>query len=264
MQVSLHGSELVDLADFQKLATQALTDAQVRSLLRHPRFFVSPKNTDQAYRQHARSVDKILGFAVQDLENHLVLQARSVLPNGSFEYWGPALHEGAQTWVGLDPQTLNTPYGVLKRICDVLKLRAGELVVDLGAALGRLGVVMHQCAPRAHFLGLEYVGERVDEAQRIYRKWGMENARCEVQDLFAQEFSLPEADVFFIYDYGRHDHINATLAQIQVLAKSKRVRVVARGQATNRLISLHHAWLEESFSGTEVENFKIYHPEAMS
>lgn len=253
-------SELFELAEFQKLAGEARTDSEVRRLLKHPRFFRSPKDTDQMNRQHARLIDKILGFDVHGVENHLVLQGRSALPTGSFEYWGPALHDGAQTWVGLDPQTLNTPYSVLWRLCELLELKH-ELVVDLGSALGRLGVVMHQCAPRARFLGLEYVPERVDEANRIYRKWHMENAASVVQDLFAPDFTLPEAEVYFIYDYGRHDHINATLGQIQLMAKERPVRLVARGQATNRLISQHHPWLEVIYEGPVVENFKLYRAE---
>lgn len=250
--------ELFELADFQKLADRSLGHGEVKRLLRHPRLFKSPRDTDQINRQHARLIDKILGFDVKGVENHLVLQGRSVLPNGSYEYWGPALHDGAQTWVGLDPQTLNTPYSVLRRLCEVLKLK-DELVVDLGAALGRLGAVMHQASPRARFLGLEYVPARVDEANRVFRKWGMGNSRCEVSDLFARDFELPEAQVYFIYDYGKHEHINATLGQIKLESEKRSLRLVARGQATNRLISLHHPWLEVSYEGSVEENFKIYH-----
>lgn len=255
---------LRDFADFQKLANAALSDAEVRRLLRHPDFFVSPKDTDPANRQHAQLVDRILTLDMKGIETRLVTDARAVLPQGSFEYWGPALHEGAQTWVGLDPQTLNSPYAVLKRMCDILRLREHQLVVDLGAAMGRLGMVMHQCAPRAHFLGLEYVPERVEEANRVYAKWGMRHARCEVQDLFARGFELPEADVYFIYDYGRHDHINATLRLIEAMSQKRPLKLVARGQATNRLIELHHTWPELIYQGHGAEHFNIYQAHGVS
>ena len=152
---------LRELADFQKLAEKNLSLPELHQLILHPQFFTSPRFTDQMNRQHSCLVDKILGFQVKEIENNLVAQARRIIHQGSFEYWGPALHDGAQTWVELDPQTLNTPYAVLHRLCKILQLKPAELVVDLGAALGRLGVVMNQCAPHSHFLGLEYVGERV-------------------------------------------------------------------------------------------------------
>ncbi len=255
-------SPLRELSDFQKLAASAPADADILALLRHPDFFRSPRKNDQISRQHARLVDRLLGLDLTGVEEGLVKRGRKVLPQGSHEYWGPALHEGAQTWVGLDPQTLNTPYSVLLRLCELLGVGDGDRVVDLGAAHGRMGLVMHQACPGAHFLGLEYVPERVEEANRAYRRWGCRNAKCEVRDLFAREFQLPEAEVYFIYDFGRHDQINATLGQISEVACGRSVRLAARGQATNRLIELHHPWLVPVYEGEGDEHFLIYRAEA--
>lgn len=259
MTTSLGVSQtLREFADFQKLANRSLSTSEVQRLLRHPDFFRSPKDTDQGNRQHAQLIDRILNLDMKTVEAKLVNQGQRILPEGSYEYWGPALHAGAQTWVGLDPQTLNSPYTVLRRMCELLKLKPGQLVVDLGAAMGRLGIVMHQCAPGAYFLGLEYVIERVAEANRVYAQWGMGQARCETQDLFARDFELPQADVYFIYDYGQHAHINATLRLIEFMSCQRPLRLVARGQATNRLIELHHPWLEIIYEGQGAELFHIY------
>ncbi len=247
-----------ELADWQKLLTTVLSDEELLRLMRQKDFWNIPKHNDQIARQHAMLLDKILGFDLKSVEEKLVKQGRAKLPDGSFEYWGPALHEGAQTWVGLDAQTLNTPYCVLWRLCERVALKPHERVVDLGAAHGRLGVVMHFFAPGAAFLGLEYVGERVKEAQRVYQRWGCHSARCEVQDLFAQDFVLPEVDVYFIYDYGRHDHINSTLGQLSLEAAKRPIRLVARGQATNKLITDHHPWAQCDYQGAQEEHFNIY------
>ena len=247
-----------DLADWQKLVNAPLPDEDVKKLLRKKEFFHTPKHNDQIVRQQSMLIDRILGFDLKTLEEKLIKAGKIKMPQGSFEYWGPALHDGAQTWVGLDVQTLNTPYAVLLRICELLELKPGMTVVDLGAAHGRLGIVMHQVCREANFIGYEYVPERVAEANRVYERWGMSHAKCVVQDLFAADFVLPEVDVYFIYDYGRHDHINSTLGQISLEAKKRPIRLVARGQATNKLILDHHHWLERTYEGELEEHFNIF------
>lgn len=257
---SLPTTSFVELADWQRFLASAVADDDVKKVLRLKKFWCTPKHNDQIARQHAMLLDKILGFDLKTIEEKLVKQGRIKLPDGSFEYWGPAIHEGAQTWVGLDVQTLNTPYSVLLRVCELLGLK-NETVIDLGAAHGRLGLVMGALYPLAHFIGYEYVPERVHEANRIYARWGYENARCEVQDLFKKDFELPEVDVYFIYDYGRHDHINATLGQISLEAQKRPIRLVARGQATNKLINDHHPWAILDYEGVGEEHFNIYQTE---
>lgn len=250
-------TSFAELADWQRLITTPLPDVELRRILQQKNFFRAPKHNDQIARQHSILLDKILGFDLKGLEEKLVKQGRMKLPDGSFEYWGPAIHDGAQTWVGLDVQTLNTPYSVLLRICELLEVK-NEKVIDLGAAHGRLGVVMGALYPLAQFIGYEYVPERVQEANRIYARWGSVNAKCEVADLFAKDFVLPEVDVYFIYDYGRHDHINATLGQISLEAAKRPIRLVARGQATNKLIADHHPWALVDYTGVGEEHFNIY------
>jgi hypothetical protein len=250
-------TSFAELADWQRLVTSPVGDDALKQLLRQRDFFRAPKHNDQIARQHSILLDKILGFDLKGLEEKLVKQGRMKLPDGSFEYWGPAIHDGAQTWVGLDAQTLNTPYSVLLRICELLDLKS-ETVIDLGAAHGRLGLVMGALYPSAHFIGFEYVSERVHEANRIYERWNCSNARCEVQDLFKKDFEMPEVDIYFIYDYGRHDHISATLGQISLEAAKRPIRLVARGQATNKLIADHHPWALLEYTGVGEEHFNIY------
>jgi len=250
-----------ELADWQKLQTTPPTDQELKKIFWQKGFFHTPAHNDQIARQHSVLLDKIFGFDLKTTEEALVKRGKTVLPQGSFEYWGPALHEGAQTWVGLDVQTLNTPYCVLARLLELLDLKPGMKVVDLGAAHGRLGILTHFHAREVHFLGLEYVPERVKEANRVAERWGCTRSRCEVQDLFARDFVLPEVDVYFIYDYGRHDHINSTLGQISLEAQKRPIRLVARGQATNKLIHDHHPWAVLDYEGVGEEHFNIYQTE---
>jgi hypothetical protein len=247
-----------ELSDWQKFHAENHSDEEIKRILRQRQFYQIPKHNDQMARQHSMLVDKILGFDLKSVEEKLVKKGQAKMPNGSFEYWGPALHDGAQTWVGLDAQTLNTPYSVLWRLCELVELKANMSVVDLGAAHGRLGLVMHSFEPNATFIGLEYVPERVELSQKIYQRWGCLNASAKVADLFAKDFEMPEVDIYFIYDYGRHDHINATLGQISLEAAKRPIKLIARGQATNKLIADHHAWATLIYEGVDEEHFNIY------
>ena len=43
--------------------------------------------------------------------------------------------------------------------------------------------------------------------------------RLEKQDLTAEDFQLPEAEYYFIYDYGTVAHIRKTLSQMEMMAE---------------------------------------------
>jgi hypothetical protein len=188
----------------------------------------------------------------------LVAEARGFDPEGSHESWGPALHKGVQTWVGLELQTLQTPYSEIYRILQILKLKPYQHVVDLGAAYGRMGVVIGGLFLKNTFSGYEYVRARVDEGNRIYKELGMNRCQLYEQDLADPHFELPEADVYFIYDYGQVEHIDHTLNQIKEVALKRPCKVVVRGKFTKQIMADRHPWLEVIYEGKLEELFSIY------
>ena len=227
-------------------------------LVNSPDFFQAPKSNDVISKQHSSSVDKILGFRIRYVEEMLIAEARGFDPEGSHESWGPTLHQGVQTWVGLDAQTLQTPYSEIIRILQLLKIRPYQHVIDLGAAYGRMGVVVGGVYPKNTFTGFEYVKARVEEGMRVYAELGLKRSQLVVQDLFSQDFQLPEADIYFIYDYGQVEHIDHTLKQIAQVARRRPVRVVVRGKFTREIISSLHPWLELKYQGKQEEQFSVY------
>lgn len=251
-------TELKSLSDFQKLEAHPLSVRDKKTLIAHADFFQTPKANDVIRRQHSNHLDRILGFRTRYIEEMLIAEARNFEPDGSHETWGPKLHEGVQTWVGLDLQTLQTPYSEILRILQLLKVRPYQHIVDLGSAFGRMGVVIGGLYIKNTFTGFEYVKARVDEGMRVYRELGITNARLITQDLFAKDFELPEADIFFIYDYGQVEHIDHTLKQIAQLAHKRPLKVVVRGKFTKRIIFDHHPWLELKYEGKMEEMFSIY------
>ncbi|MCM2349748.1 MAG: hypothetical protein NDI69_06990 [Bacteriovoracaceae bacterium] len=251
-------TELKSLLDFQSLENSQLSLSDRKRLAHFPEFYQSPKSNDVIRQQHSQMVDKILGFRMKYVEEMLVAEAQGFEPEGSHETWGPALHQGVQTWVGLDLQTLQTPYSECLRILQLLKIKPYQHIIDLGAAYGRMGIVIGGLYIKNSFTGYEYVKARVNEGKRLYKEFGF--ARCELveQDLFAASFELPVADVYFIYDYGQVEHIDHTLKQIEKIAHKRPVKVVVRGKFTKEIIKDRHEWLDLKYEGKFEELFSIY------
>lgn len=213
-------------------------------------FFRSIKNSE--------NLDEMLGFGVREIETKLLERAREFHPFGDMQSWGSVLHQGNQTWVGLALETLQTPYEEVKRMCDLLCPLPGEKVVDLGAGYGRLGLVLKLFYPEVEFLGFEYVIERVEAGNRVLQELDCKHASLFQQDLTRSEFKMPEADFYFIYDYGKVEHIRHTLNQLDEMANRKTFKVVARGKGTRSLIEKEHPWLSQVHPPHHEEKFSIY------
>ena len=251
-------TELKSLSDFQRLEGTQLSLGDRRLLAHHPEFYQTPKANDVIRRQHAKMVDRILGFRLKYIEEMMIADARGFEPEGSHETWGPTLHSGVQTWVGLDLQTLQTPYSECLRILQLLKIKPYQHIIDLGAAYGRMGVVIGGLYIKNSFTGYEYVKARVDEGNRVYKELGFSRSQLITQDLFDKSFELPQADIYFIYDYGQVEHIDHTLKQIEAIAHKRPVKVVVRGKFTKRIIADRHPWLDLQYEGKLEELFSIY------
>jgi hypothetical protein len=250
--------DLKTLLDFQSLESTLLSLADKKRLAHHLEFYQSPKANDVFRRQHASMVDKILGFRIKYIEEMLMAEACDFEPEGTHESWGPLLHQGVQTWVGLELQTLQTPYSECLRILQLLKIKPYQHIIDLGAAYGRMGVVLGGLYIKNSFTGYEYVKARVDEGNRVYKELGFSRCQLVQQDLFDSKFELPEADVYFIYDYGQVEHIDHTLKQIEAIAYKRPVKVVVRGKFTRKIIADRHLWLDLRYEGKLEEFFSIY------
>ena len=179
-------------------------------------------------RAHSIKVDQWLGLRVDDIETELLLSGTRQQPanaNGEFQ----------TLWFGLDAQVLLTPYVEIREILRRLNPQAGETVVDLGAAYGRVGFVLARHYPGVSFAGYEYVGERVDEANRCLSKFAINKKdQCEVavhhSDLSAPDLYIHPAEHFFLYDFGTHKVIEQILFSLRRLALQKKISIVARGR----------------------------------
>lgn len=224
----------------------------------YPELFIASDSSYEGARNHSEKLDQIFGFEIPEIEKRLLECAQSLNPEGSHRTWGQVLHRGNQTWVGLSHQTLQTPYSELKQMCEFLNPASGSRLVDLGAGYGRMGLVLAALYPEVFFLGYEYVPERVFEGRRVLEAFHCTQSLLEVQDLTAEDFQLPVAEYYFLYDYGTVAHIRKTLGQLELMAMKKNFKVIARGKGTRSLIQYEHPWLSDIYPPIHQEQYSIF------
>lgn len=178
------------------------------------------------------------------------------------EWTSPAIGvndpEAQESWSKLPIQTLQTPYVELRSALHAAGLQDSHLVIDLGCAYGRLAHVIGKHYPKSRFVGYEFVSERVHEAKRVLQKFAYKNAEIFEQDLADKNFSVPLADLYFIYDFGSTSAIEKAFDEIKQHSRKQHVQVIARGRRTRHLIHQNHAWLCEIAKPQHFQNFSIY------
>lgn len=204
-------------------------------------------------RHISSQIDLALGFRIKQIEEILQAKAKMLAPDKQFDQWGPTLHDGAQTWIGLDFQILQTTYHDLKNIFEAIRPMPSERIVDLGAGYGRVGIFLHHFYPKTDFLGIELVEERVNEGNRILK--GLNASSKKMLSLDLNELNeLPEGDIFFIYDFGSVDHIKKIL---EMLKHTPKRLLVVKGRIA-RDIMLKDEYYGEGIKLKKLEDVFIY------
>lgn len=244
------------LRDYYELKLDGLTRSQIHDLLSQENFFFLENSSD--HHSHSEIIDQLIGIRPKEIEHELLIQGVSVLPDGNLESWGKRLHQGHQTWVGLDPNILQTPYAEIFEMLQKIAPQKGDHIIDLGAAYGRMGLALKYLYPEVFFTGYEYLSVRVKEGNRIFKEFDCHNALLIEQDLSLESFTLPEAEIYFLYDYGRPDQIRHTLRDLELIGDKKDIVVVARGIACRHYIQKSHPWLSHIFDPYHSDEFSIF------
>ncbi len=213
---------------------------QIKAALLKPQ-----KNYAQA-KIHAQQIDELLGFNCQPIEADLIQNPV------------PTAERSQQLWIGLDLQSLQTPYSELVQIIEVVSASPKYLWIDLGAGYGRMGIVLGFLNSEANFKGYEYVQERVVESIRIFRKWNLKNAFMTHADVADPNFEIEAAELYFIYDFGSRADIYHVLEKLRLIAKTKPIRVIARGRGIKNWLLIDFPWLSQMKAPIHFETFSLF------
>ncbi|MFK7823011.1 MAG: hypothetical protein AB8G05_02570 [Oligoflexales bacterium] len=186
-------------------------------------------------KAHSKELDKIFGYKIPRIEQKLEQKYRNFYKS-SDKTNKKGHFAGSEAWIGLHPQVLQTPYSKIYQIFSLLSNFNPKSIVDLGAGYGRVGLVSSMLFPEASFIGLEVIRERCEEANRIYKKFKLKN--CEIQHgcLVKKKTLLPQADIYFIYDFGFLDDIYYVLNNVLSIKRNTQFFVVAIGSRINSII----------------------------
>ena len=152
------------------------------------------------------------------------------------------LYEGA----GIGVQT---SYSTLFIVLDELAPCKGASFIDLGSGYGRAGMVVGLLRPDMKFIGYEYVEHRVDSSNRCAENLGLgEKVQFLKQDLSLADFSIPAADIYYLYDPFSEMTYQYVFSQLKEIGKNRTISVVTKGRATDwfqKAIS-HETWTKRA------------------
>jgi hypothetical protein len=192
-------------------------------------------------KRHATLVDQWLGLNITEIEKELARAGSLFRPHQDST---TESRETQRLWFGLAPEDLQTPYLEIRNLLNELAPRAGETVVDLGAAYGRMGHVLHRHHPGVKFIGYEFVGERCFEGRKAFARHDMSAARLEHVDLSLKSFTPTVAEYYFIYDFGNEKAIEKILFDLKRISQTSEIKLIARGRSCRYLIENRHSWLK--------------------
>jgi hypothetical protein len=206
-----------------------------------------PTLPDSEAMRYSAEIDARLGFDIEAVEKAIHARLGTSRLGDPQEYW-----------VGLAIQSLLTPYTEIRELLHRLAPAPGSCIVDLGAGYGRIGFVLGRHYPESRFIGYEAVAERVAETRRRLAPLGYPNVVMEETDLSAAGFVPAPADYYFIYDYGTRPAVEKTLADLQVIARTRPITVIGRGRLSRDAIERRNPWLAEVVPPRHFRNYSIY------
>ncbi len=211
---------------------------EIINTISSPEFFFN--SSELSSREHSKKIDQYLGFRIIRIERKLIQQFRSFHLNDRIET-NKKLHSESgnegESWVGLNPQVLLTPYTELYQIFELLKDFPIKTVVDIGCAYGRVGIVAKAFFPELQFTGYEIVKKRILEANRISSLYELDLEILN-QNVLDDHFELPDASVYFIYDFSHFMHIKVMLKKLENKIGHYPFILVAKGDDVRSIIQL--------------------------
>lgn len=212
------------------------------------------KNTKESAEEHSFLLDKLLNIESTSIEHHLLDQyAHFRSPKSSDKK-----KLETQPWVGLCPQVLQTPYSEIYEAFKILESFNINSVVDFGAGYGRVAYLTKAYFPRSSFTGYEIIKERVGEANKAFRKNNMLNCHVFEKDLLEDDFIIPDADLYFLYDFSEAKDLIVFFKKFVSFFENKKSFLILRGKGARSLIQYDYPGIWRPYGVIHRENWSIY------
>lgn len=228
---------------------------ELKGLIQTPSFF--KKFAHLTAREHSKELDKCLGLRIPKIEMNLVKEYRPYFMTE--DHSNKKQHyKGTETWIGLHPQVLQTPYSEICEFFNMLRDFEIKKVVDLGAGYGRIGIVANAFFNQVKFIGYEILSERLDEANRIFDLLELENCQMINENILEETFKLPDANLYFIYDFSNPLDLRVILKKISQEFSKKEFFIVAKGEGIRSLIKTKYPEFYAKNGVIHSKNWSLY------
>jgi hypothetical protein len=87
----------------------------------------------------------------------------------------------------------------LQKLRKMIEIKAGDRIIDFGSGVGIPGFFFATLYPDSENIGYEIVPEKVAAAERSRKRLGLKNLTFVEQDLGADDFKVPDADIYYLY-----------------------------------------------------------------
>lgn len=226
----------------------------LNDLIKNPRTFM---RTSDHPLDHAKNLDRTLGFRISKIEGKLLQKYKAYYKQNDGTK-GKQHFQGTQTWIGLHPQVLQTSYNDIFEALYLLKDFNIFKVVDIGAGYGRVGIVMNSVFPEARFIGFEILKQRVGEGNRLFEKLDLINCEILLEDVLEDDFVLPKAQIYFIYDFSEIEDISKILDELVSRIDEEDFFLVTRGDRINFLLERKYKQFWKANGVLSSGELKIY------
>lgn len=207
-----------------------------------PNLFKANENSEE----HSKELDTYLGLDIDSVEKKLITKVRKINQ-----------HLNSRTWIGLDGQLLNTPYGELYEMVMSLAPYNIESIADLGAGYGRVGIVFSSFFPEVKFTGYEFIEERVQAGNEVFYRLGLKNCQLCRRDIL-EDFELPSVQLYFIYDFSNIQVLKVVLSKLSDKMFERRFFVIVRGKAVRSMVEHHFPSFGAQGDAVHRENWSLY------
>lgn len=128
-------------------------------------------------------------------------------------------------------------------------------MIDLGSGYGRLGFYLNILRPDIHFTGFEFLDYRVNQAcENLIKMNASKNTQFQVQDLSKDDFRLPEADFYYLYDPFTDSTYHLIMKKLVELSQRKNISIISKGNSKNWLRSI-----QEQMRGYQIRSLDNDH-----